>query len=148
MNKLVLRVSGMNHLLVGVIVGMLIGVVPYFITREANPYSNVQVSEVKEVGKSLRVTAHFTKNECTFKRLAVFGIDIGGNGVRVTWEPIDRTTAIEDRVAGSQTLIIDINNYPAYDSYEIRTRHDCGGNRVDKVFVTINPTVYLSKEET
>ena len=122
------------------IVGTLIIEVYSRVTAAPVPYSNVQimsVTEVPEVG--YLVEAHFTKNECTFKRLEVFG-DNTGVLTYLNWQPQDGSPSkTYDRSKGEQHMVIEVTTVPnSYDIIEIRTRHDCNGTWVDKVFAVID----------
>ena len=104
------------------------------------PYSGVEivsVTAVPEVG--YLVEAHFTKNECTFKRLEVFGNNTGVL-TYLNWQPKDGSPSkTYDRSKGAQHMLIEVTTVPnSYDIIEIRTRHDCNGIIVDKVFAVID----------
>ncbi len=108
----------------------------------AKPYTNVEVVSVVTDSDSITVTANFRKNECTFQRLEVFGTDLGLT-YNLPWanvpvsEEEDRGTRY-DRAAGDHTLRLDVETGgKVYDRIEIRTRHLCGDEVVDKVFATI-----------
>ena len=112
------------------------------LTAPPVPYSNVKVisvTEVPEVGYLIAV--HFTKNECGFKRLEVFG---NNTGIRtyLKWLPKDGSPSkTYDRSKGEQHLLIEVTTVPnSYDTIEIRTRHDCNGVNVDKIFALIDLT--------
>ena len=109
---------------------------------EADPYSNVDVVSVSPEEDSVVITANFRKNECTFKKLEVFGYVFGELQI-ITWGNVVVGAEEDygpnyDRTKGDQTLRIRVKtNSVDYDKLEIRTRHDCNGKTVDKVFATI-----------
>ena len=110
------------------------------VTADPVPYSGVEilsVTEVPEVG--YLVEAHFTKNECKFKRLEVFGNNTGVLKY-LKWEPRDGSpNKTYDRSKGEQYMLIEVTTVPnSYDTIQIRTRHDCDGTIIDKVFATVN----------
>lgn len=103
-----------------------------------NPYKDVVVTQVKRTEDGYIVHANFIKTECTFKRLEVFGSNTGVP-VYLKWSAMDGSPSTEyDRSVGKQHLIILVITSEAdYDTLEIRTRHDCDGELVDKVFAKI-----------
>ena len=102
------------------------------------PYKDVVVTEVERTDDGYVVHASFIKTECTFKRLEVFGSNTGVP-VYLRWSSLDGSpTTVYDRSIGKQHLIVLVITSGAdYDTLEIRTRHDCGGKLVDKIFATI-----------
>jgi hypothetical protein len=106
-----------------------------------NPYSNVEVKETRETiinGEAgWYISADFKKTSCEFVRLEVVGMTLGVPEI-VKWDPIDNGSRDYDRNVGTQVLKIFVKPYDgAYDALEIRTRHNCDGDTVDKVFATI-----------
>jgi hypothetical protein len=106
-----------------------------------NPYNKVVVESTQEAtinGESgWRILAHFEKTDCEFVRLEVVGITLGVPEI-IKWDPIDNGPRDYDRNVGQQVLEIFVKPYDgAYDKLEIRTRHRCEGEIVDKVFATI-----------
>ena len=110
----------------------------FWALSEPQPYKDVVVTEVERTDDGYVVHANFIKTECTFKRLEVFGINTGVH-IYLKWSALDGSPATDyDRSIGKQHLIILVITTDAdYDTLEIRTRHDCGGKLVDKVFATI-----------
>lgn len=102
------------------------------------PYKDVVVTEVERTDDGYVVHASFIKTECTFKRLEVFGSNTGVP-VYLRWSSLDGSpTTVYDRSIGKQHLIVLVITAGAdYDTLEIRTRHDCDGQLVDKIFATI-----------
>jgi len=137
MNKEHKQLAGYN-VIIGVILGMLLGFVPYLYLKEVSPYEDVKIVSVTTNRNTARITATFTKNSCEFQKLGVFGVNLRGDGMAVSWTPLDRLTKTENRLSGSQTLIIEIDTSPIYEKYEIRTRHNCDGAIVEKTFATVS----------
>jgi hypothetical protein len=107
-----------------------------------NPYTKVVVESTQEAtinGEAgWRILAHFEKTACEFVRLEVVGITLGVPEI-IKWDPIDNDSRDYDRNVGQQVLEIFVKPYDgAYDTLEIRTRHNCAGKSVDKVFATIS----------
>ncbi len=130
-----------KELVVGAILSTAI-FLPWAKLLEARPYTNVEVVSVETDSDSITIAANFRKNECTFQRLEVFGTDLGLT-YHLPWtntpvpEEDDYGTSY-DRTAGDHTLRLHIETGgKVYDSIEIRTRHLCGDEVVDKVFATI-----------
>lgn len=129
-----------------VVWGLLLGTFFTIVTQAAfwalsapQPYKDVVVTEVERTDEGYVVHANFIKTECTFKRLEVFGINTGVP-IYLKWKSLDGSPATDyDRSIGNQHLIILVITADAdYDTLEIRTRHDCDGELVDKIFATIN----------
>ena len=128
------------------VMGLTLGAVfllPWAHLFGSTPYTNVEVTQVEVIGTEVLVTSNFTKTECTFKRLEVFGTDFGET-YNLGWsnQPVsdeaDKGTTY-DRSAGPQTLRISVETGGrTFDTIEIRTRHDCNGTTTDKVFATLN----------
>jgi len=126
--------------------GVVLGTVfmsPWSSLFEVRPYTNVQLVSVAKADTSVTITANFRKTDCSFQRLEVFGQDLGQTYV-LDWENVvvgdeaDRGPNY-DRAAGDHTLRIKVKlPDTSYDKIEIRTRHLCGGAKVDKVFVTVD----------
>lgn len=122
----------------GVLLAALI-LLPWSSLLGSEPYTNVEITELERTDEGYVVHANFIKNECTFKRLEVFGINTGVP-VFLKWSSLDGSPSTEyDRSIGKQHLIILVITADVdYDTLEIRTRHDCDGVSVDKVFATID----------
>ena len=114
---------------------------PWHDWLEPKPYKDVAiVSVVKDSDYSFVVTANFVKVGCTYKRLEVAGISLAKTTTTLTWQDLDQVDT-GDRSTGSQTLSIRVlTGGDQYDKFEIRTRHDCNGKTVDKVFATLEGT--------
>lgn len=115
---------------------------PWSSLLEVEPYTDVRVISVVPTEDGIFVTANFFKESCTFKRLEVFGTDLGQtynlDWVNVETDPESDHGTTYDRVAGSQTLRILIKTKGApFDTLEIRTRHSCDGTNTDRTFLKI-----------
>ena len=113
----------------------------YYMTSEPDPYSNVEVQSVERVDEGYMVTATFTKNACEFRRLEVFGTTTQTLEL-LDWQSaeVDPTKGKEyDRSAGFQVLVLIAEaKHDRYTGLEIRTRHKCGEDTVDKLFASVN----------
>jgi len=108
---------------------------------DPNPYDNVEVVDhgYNPDGTSYFIVANFIKNEeCSFVDLGVFGSYLGQTK-RLEWS--DPTTdRSHDRLVGHQTLEISIAvGGTPFDQLEVRTRHLCDGEKVDRIFAIIQP---------
>lgn len=100
------------------------------------PYSEVDVIDAEIREDRFWLVANFRKNACTFRRLSVIGSGFDNNEV-LEWQDMDGLQPDHDRAAGLQTLRIVANlKGQLFDTIEVRTRHDCDGRQVDKVFMT------------
>jgi len=130
-----------KEFLVGVCLALVL-TYPWSSFLEKTPYTDVEVTHVVPTEDGVIVIANFVKKTCTFKRLEVFGTDLG-QVYRLDWENVESTPELDygtthDRVAGVHTLRILIKTEGApFDSFEIRTRHSCAGTDVDRVFVKV-----------
>jgi hypothetical protein len=129
------------HLLWGLLLGLFFTIATqasFWVLSAPQPYKDVVVTELERTDEGYVVHANFIKTACTFKRLEVFGINTG-IPVYLEWKAQDGSPATDyDRSIGKQHLIIlVITTESDYDTLEIRTRHDCNGQLVDKVFATI-----------
>ena len=113
----------------------------YYMTSEPDPYSNVEVQSVERVDEGYMVTATFTKNACEFKRLEVFGTTTQTLEL-LDWSRAEADPTVGkdyDRSVGFQVLVIIAEaEHDRYTGLEIRTRHDCGGETVDKLFASVS----------
>ena len=99
------------------------------------PYENVEVVYVERLPDGyVRVAANFTKLDCEFLRLEVVKGSLGTTEL-ARWRPVDTDTKDYDRSIGEHTLVIDIDLGGIEPTFiEIRTRHACDGQLVDRVF--------------
>lgn len=128
-----------NNYVLGIASGIFASVLVYVFVPEPlpQPYSDVEVLAVTKSGDNVTIEATFVKNECTFVRLEVFG-DATGVPIRLKWAGVDGTPDNYDRVAGSQYLAIEVHGAKSFDNLEVRTRHNCDGVVVDKVFANVD----------
>jgi hypothetical protein len=128
-----------NRFSLGLLSGFLVAVAMAITLPDAppDPYSNVSVISTERVRDNVEVLASFRKNECTFIRLETFGSRTGVL-VYTNWNDLQGHGKEHDRIAGEHTLAISIRAPQGqFDSLEIRTRHDCNGVIVDKVFAIV-----------
>lgn len=130
-----------SNLVWGLVLGCLFTLIAQVVTVYINgpqPYDNVVVESVEKTDSGYIVTANFTKAGCSFRRLEVFGVNTGVP-IYLEWGPLDGSPSTDyDRSIGRQHLKIQISSADwNFDTIEIRTRHDCDGVAVDKVFATI-----------
>ena len=113
--------------------------VAFWALSAPSPYKDVVVESVERTEDGYIVSANFIKTQCEFRRLEVFGVNTGVP-IYLKWKALDGSPATDyDRSIGKQHMVIlAITADRDYDTIEIRTRHDCNGELVDKVFATIN----------
>jgi hypothetical protein len=102
---------------------------------EPKPFTDVKVRAVDVTDGIFNFVATFYKTEgCDFKRLTVVGYSLGENKILRWWDN-DSLPERYPRSIGFHTLRISADVEGVWtDRIEIRTRHDCGGEIVDKVF--------------
>ncbi len=102
------------------------------------PYRNVEIVGKTRAGDWLNVIATFTKTACQIERLEVVGSAVGVPEFLI-WRHLGQLTPEEhDRTVGRHAFRVAIYvDARAYDWIELRTRHDCAGERVDRVFARI-----------
>jgi hypothetical protein len=106
----------------------------WFYVLQYEPYTNVVLEELIVSEESAMLIASFEKNDtCTYIDLAVFG-GIFEQWTSLPWRDLEGPQG--DRLAGGQTLRIEVEIDQPYHTLEIRTRHDCGGHKVDRVFIS------------
>lgn len=122
---------------VGVASLLLTPLAAWYYLLPVSPYEDVVLISTSNSEEGvLHVVATFVKNEeCSFVDLGVFGNSLG-EWDRLDWFDLDEPQG--DRLAGEQTLRIGVQVDGQYDPIEIRTRHDCGGTKTDRVFLTLN----------
>lgn len=100
------------------------------------PYRDVRVVEQWVSDGWLHITATFIKSDCTFVSLVPVGHGLGVTQV-LNWR--DRDVPQGDRLHGLTTLRIDMTPLDGLDHIDVRTRHDCAGQQVDRVFARLDP---------
>lgn len=101
---------------------------------EPTPYSNVEIVWHELSDDTFSFIANFTKHDCRFERLTVVGSTQGVTDL-LHWQDDDGLPEDFDRLSGQQTLRITIDtNRQAWDWIEVRTRHNCDGRFVDRIF--------------
>lgn len=105
-------------------------------TLEPRPYKGVELREYSVVDdRHVAFVATFQKTACTFRRLQVVGSSADQTEF-LDWRDLDGLTGTEDRTHGYQTMRLEFDlKRDGYDWVEVRTRHDCNGRAVDKVFL-------------
>ena len=92
---------------------------------EDEPYV-VNNVHYKAEGDYLQITVGFTKIECQFDRIDVFGYYLG-EWFLIPWTNTSSEDVTGDRISGEQTLRITIGPINRdYSIVEVRTRHLCG----------------------
>jgi hypothetical protein len=126
----------------GFILGAFLLGLPYLVVTDyfkGEPYEVTKVTyNVNNVsGGTIELRASFIKKDCEFLKLAVFG-EYLGEWFIIPWKDIDHIGENTDRLVGGQTLRISIGPLDyTFSSIEVRTRHDCNGEKVDKVFTRL-----------
>lgn len=106
-----------------------------FHTWEPTPYRDVELRSYEATPRTLRFVATFEKTACEFQKLTVVGSDAGETEL-LNWQDLDGSGPDVDRIRGRQTLRLEVAlKRRGYDWVEVRTRHDCEGRKVDKVFI-------------
>jgi hypothetical protein len=105
------------------------------------PYYAVRVVQVERgPSGSVHITASFTKNEnCKLEEFAVVGHQLGLTRF-LEWSDSDGLGRSYDRMAGEQTLRIQVDP-DGVDEIELRTRHNCDGKTIDRTFARIDPLI-------
>lgn len=107
-------------------------------TFEPSPYRDVELTRYAIEGRELQIVANFTKTDCQFERLRVVAAAAGETEF-LKWRDLDGLPNDHDRSAGRQTLRIAIKlERDGYDWIEVRTRHNCDGRQVDRVFLHLD----------
>lgn len=102
------------------------------------PYRDVELTRYSVEGGEMRLVANFEKTDCVFERLRIVGAAAGETEF-LKWRDLDGLPDNHDRSAGRQTLRIAVKlERDGYDWVEVRTRHDCDGEQVDRVFLHLD----------
>lgn len=131
--------SKVRYLLLGLLLGFGVSI-PFLSDRGyfgAVPYSYVTLHEAVRDGDAIHIVATFLKtDQCEFNAMGVFGLALG-RWVELEWDDPDGPKG--DRLEGYQTLDIFVKSGAMeYTDIEIRTRHDCDGKKVDKIFLSLD----------
>lgn len=108
---------------------------------EPSPYSDVKLRNAWITKTHIDLSASFVKNDsCTFDKLGAFGNSFEG-WIPLRWEDIDPPQG--DRLEGHHTINLRVffDGAKDLDLVEVRTRHLCGDDKVDKV-----DKVFLSQQ--
>lgn len=101
------------------------------------PYDNVQIREAFIVDGRLHIVATFEKHGCEQRRFTALGWEAGRTEF-MEWRGADGVSDDYDREAGVQTLRGSVSlEDRSLDAVEFRTRHDCDGQIIDRVFAYI-----------
>lgn len=105
------------------------------------PYRDVEVRLVERRGDAIAFIANFEKTACVFDRLTVVG-GVAGEAVLLAWRDLDGLPDNHDRSNGRHTLRIAFDaERDLFDWIEVRTQHDCNGEKVSKIFYRIEPVI-------
>jgi hypothetical protein len=125
---------------------LLIGLVgaPWVLDRsglfEPQPYTDVTLLRADHEGDTLHVVAGYTRadDSCEYVNAVAIGIAFG-EATALEWTPYRGPNVTEVREPGRQKLDWDIRvNGGVFDTVEIRTRHFCDGERVDRTMLVID----------
>lgn len=122
------------------VVGIAVFALIWWMTSPPLPYTMVTVQDVRrnDAG-TVFLDVEFNKGVgCEFVKLEAHGhLDAGGVQSLRWW---DATTpdGHGDRLAGLQLLQIGVRVPIGIDQIEVRTRHDCEGEAVDRVMVVVD----------
>lgn len=118
--------------------------IPWAVERsglfEPRPYSDVTLISAERDGPTLHVVAGYTRedDDCEYVNAVAIGIAFG-EATALEWTPYRGPNITEVREPGRQRLDWDIHvNGWVFDTVEIRTRHLCGGERVDRTMLVID----------
>lgn len=106
----------------------------YYLSQR--PFADVELISAHPIGEhQVEVIATYEKLGCTIQKMVVYGYAFG-NYTALDYRPRRGPNEGFERIEGRQTMdiIVDVNGVK-YEAIEIRTRHDCDGERVDSVFL-------------
>lgn len=126
---------------VAVLTAAAAAVLPVLLTP--SPFSNVHLITTYQENDRRFIHVDFVKNPgCMVQEVVWVGKRLGVvYELTEEWTPSNKfeDDPGEHRLAGEQTLMGSINlEGQIYDTFEIRTRHDCNGTRVDRTFISID----------
>lgn len=122
------------------LVAVVFAVSPYVLAPV--PYKNVRLIESYRTDGYRYFTVNFEKTDCDIVEFVVIGTSLGvKTNLTRQWQALDGyadgKTPPQDRSVGDQQLRGRLNVEGQYfNEYQIRTRHDCDGIDVDKIFLT------------
>jgi len=130
------------------VLGMFLRDLGFFLPR---PFRDVQTTnfEILDDDRVL-IEARYSKTSarCEFSKLVVFGL-ILNEPEALTHEPYRGPNVDEQRTPGAQVMRIAVQRKGVnWDSYEMRTRHFCGSEVVNRLFLRVDPSDFLKGEET
>lgn len=112
---------------------------PYVL--KTRPYHNVELIDTHRNGAFRYFMVDFTKGECELISVVFLGAQLGvQTNLTEKWEALDGypdgDEPVWSRTAGRQQMRgrLEVGN-EFYNIYEIRTRHVCDGDTVDRVFL-------------
>lgn len=101
------------------------------------PYDDIEIVALAPNDDGAVFVADFIKLECEFDKFFVFGLT-SGVPINLRYTDVEPQFTDQDRPAGQQRLSIQIyTEGRLFDGFEFRTRHLCDGEKVDKVFATV-----------
>lgn len=131
--------EGLMYFTVGLVLGAALFVNwDYFF--EKVPYTSVKLNSIERQDHWVHLHFTFNKKDCVFKKLVVVGKGFGVTEL-LRWHSLGVSKNLGDRIKGLHSWRFRVYAPKnAYDQVEIRTRHDCEGELVDKVFNEIEVT--------
>tara|TARA_R110000796_G_scaffold9443_8_gene32132 strand:+ start:469 stop:915 length:447 start_codon:yes stop_codon:yes gene_type:complete len=127
------------------VAGLILGAAVFFdwrIVLGPQPYHSVQVVSLERQDHWVHFHVTFQKTDCVFKKLVVIGtgFEATENLTSLKYD-VDQTGkgtyARGDRIKGQSVWRFKVYApMGKFENIEIRTRHDCDGETVDKVFLT------------
>lgn len=106
----------------------------YYLSQR--PFADVELVSAHPMGPDqIEVIATYEKLNCQIQKMVVYGVAFG-EYTALDFRPRRGPGEGFDRTEGRQTMDIIVDTRGVtYEEIEIRTRHDCDGERVDSVFL-------------
>jgi len=126
--------------LIGFGLAMLLLVVPYFSNIGAFQPIPYRVTKTEWAVKDGYIEAKVTfwKDQCRFERMIARGVFFDEVDPRLI-HIADMDAEMGDRLIGLETVRLKIGPLRAdYETVEVRTRHDCDGQKVDRIFLRMH----------
>lgn len=101
------------------------------------PYENVLLLEEELINNTLLIRVQFDKLDCEFVYLQTVGFTLG-IPERLPWVDINGDAGNREPGTHVIELQIALTNDVVYDYVEIRTRHTCDGETVDRTLLTVD----------